>query len=310
MQKLLSVGQVARRLYLSEDKVRALADDGEIASQRTTGGHRRFTEVAVARYEARQGSSAQRKKQAPKRQPAKAAAAPFFDDSGDEDEEIFDEFEESAKYDVTAPRLAQTRPPARSPAAPTASARDHKQEDEEERRRQAAEEAARLQALKAYGATSIPYDVPVAVRSKIVEELEAYVTSERLPAWVSTWEQHTLVKGCVDAIVDAYRKRVKEEAEQARAEESRKTAAAKASRAAQEAASKAKAEAERRVQELIAHGKKYAEGGLREFTGLDRWEIRSEIEKALQEEIEADWSARAVEDLVDELLDEWEVDEG
>jgi hypothetical protein len=38
-------------------------------------------------------------------------------------------------------------------------------------------------------------------------------------------------------------------------------------------------------------------------------EARSQIEKALQDEVEADWSEGDVEDLVEEELDEWEVDE-
>jgi excisionase family DNA binding protein len=310
MPKLFTVGQVARRLHLSEDTVRALADDGEIASQRTAGGHRRFTEVAVARYEARQGSSARRKKQAaPKRQPAKATAVPHVDDYADEDEEIFDEFDELPEDDVPALPVAQVRPPARSPAPRAESVRDHRQEDEEARRRQTASEVSRLQALKAYGTSSIPYDVPVTVRSKIVEELEAYVTNARLPAWVSSWEQQSLVKGRVDAIVEAHRKQVREEAEKAATEEARKVATETARKAAAGAAAKTKAEDERRVQDLISHGKRYAEDALREFEAFDRWKVRSQIEKALQEEVEADWSERDVEDLVDEELDEWEVEE-
>jgi alkylation response protein AidB-like acyl-CoA dehydrogenase len=113
----------------------------------------------------------------------------------DEDEEIFDEFEELPADDLPALPVEQARPSAQSPAVRAESVRDHRQEDEEERRRQTAAEVSRLQALKAYGTSSITYDMPATVRSKIVEELEAYVTSARLPAWVSSWEQQTLVKG-------------------------------------------------------------------------------------------------------------------
>lgn len=304
MRTFFTVGQVARRLHLSEDKIRALADEGEIASQRTTGGHRRFAEGAVARYEARHGSRPERRKQAaPKRQRARAAAAPIFDDSTDEDEEIFDESGWPTE-DASPVPVAQARPHVSPATTATRAVGDYVQADLVERKRQAIAEAARLQSLKSYGTSSIPYDVPVTVRSKIVEELEAYVTSERLPAWVSTWEQQRLVRGRVDSIVEAHRKKVKDEAEQMRVEEARQAAVGKARRAAAEAASKVKAEADRLVQELIDHGKRYAEDDLLEFDPSDRWDVRLAIAKALGEEVGADWSERDVEDLVEDVLDE------
>jgi hypothetical protein len=69
---------------------------------------------------------------------------------------------------------------------------------------------------------------------------------------------------------------------------------------------KAKAEAEHRIDEVIAHGKRYAEQELREFEVFDRWEIRMEVEKALREEVRADWFEADVEELVDEVLDKFD----
>lgn len=74
--------------------------------------------------------------------------------------------------------------------------------------------------------------------------------------------------------------------------------------AAQEAAARAKADAERRVQALITHGNTYAETGIQEFDLSERRTVRSAIDKALREEVEADWDERDVEALVEEVLDE------
>ena len=48
---------------------------------------------------------------------------------------------------------------------------------------------------------------------------------------------------------------------------------------------------------------------MREFPISDRWKLRSEIEKALHEEVEPDWTERDAEGLVDEVLDEQADDE-
>jgi excisionase family DNA binding protein len=40
--KMLTIGEVARRLGLAVDTVRRMADEGVIESERTCGGHRRF----------------------------------------------------------------------------------------------------------------------------------------------------------------------------------------------------------------------------------------------------------------------------
>lgn len=309
MPKLFSVGQVARRLHLSEDKVRSLADEAEIAVQRTPGGHRRFTEVAIATYESRPDSPSRKKKKAQsvRRTPVRRASTAVYSTPLDEDEDLLDgpeEYDELAEDDVPPRPVVAPVPPARLSAIQIPSLRDRNQEEEEKRQRSVAVEASRLRDLKAYGAMAIPYDVPVTVRAQIVGDLETYVTSERLPAWVSAWEQKRLVQGRVDTTVEAHRKQVQEEAEQARAEETRKEAAARASRAAQEASAHAKAEAQRRPQELISHGQRYAEDGIMEFDPSDRWKVRSAIEKALREEVASDWDERGVEALVEEVLDE------
>lgn len=308
MQRFLAIGEVARRLHLSVDKVRQLADDGEIKVRRTEGGHRRFTEEAVERFETRQrpsriSSKRSRSSSRPPRsrkQPVNQVSDSVFGEPGDDDVELDDDFlDEEPMYEVvnrSSPRQVQSptaahfssarRNPALLPSPDTAKAAA-------EREQTAREEQNRLQSLKNLGTMWIPYDVPTAVRSNIIEELEGYVTSEKLPAWVSSFEQHNLVRGRVDAIVQAHRKQVADD-------EARK----KAEQARQVAALKAKAEADRQVQALITQGMAYAEQELEEFDFLDCVEIRSDVERALREEVKADWSQRDVEMLVEDVLDE------
>jgi hypothetical protein len=78
----------------------------------------------------------------------------------------------------------------------------------------------------------------------------------------------------------------------------------KAELARQIAALKTKGEDVRRVQALITQGMTYADRELEEFDFLDCSEIRSDVERALREEVKADWSQRDVEMLVDEVIDE------
>jgi excisionase family DNA binding protein len=58
--RLLTIGEAARRLHLCVDKVRQLADDGELRAERTDGGHRRFAEADIVHYAERRGTAAGR----------------------------------------------------------------------------------------------------------------------------------------------------------------------------------------------------------------------------------------------------------
>src|SRR2546427_12193685 len=53
MDKLLSVGQVAKRLRVSVDVVRSLDERGALKAKRTPGGHRRYLLADVDRVKAR-----------------------------------------------------------------------------------------------------------------------------------------------------------------------------------------------------------------------------------------------------------------
>jgi hypothetical protein len=88
--------------------------------------------------------------------------------------------------------------------------------------------------------------------------------------------------------------------------------------AARQVEQKAKAEARRqeeeqdqqRVRARVEHGR------LRALTKTFGWDVRgaqdarADVERALKDDVESDWTDREVDNLVDEVLDEWEEDDG
>src|SRR5690348_3150123 len=77
MDKLLSVGQVARRLRVSVDVVRSLDERGELKGRRTPGGHRRYLPAEVDRVIARLRAGRSRPETRPSRSPAPRRAPPL-----------------------------------------------------------------------------------------------------------------------------------------------------------------------------------------------------------------------------------------
>src|SRR5438132_13395155 len=53
MDRLLTIGQVAKRLRVSVDVVRSLTDNGQLRAERTGGRHRRYRSEEVERYRAK-----------------------------------------------------------------------------------------------------------------------------------------------------------------------------------------------------------------------------------------------------------------
>src|SRR2546427_10412930 len=52
MDRLLSIGEVAKRLRVSVDVVRSLTESGKLKGVRTGGGHRRYRPEEVERWKA------------------------------------------------------------------------------------------------------------------------------------------------------------------------------------------------------------------------------------------------------------------
>jgi len=76
--------------------------------------------------------------------------------------------------------------------------------------------------------------------------------------------------------------------------------------AQEKAEKKAREAARRRVEALRSHGRSYAQRETLPWEYQETQEAMKEVGQALTAEVEADLSERDVEDLVDEVLDEWE----
>jgi excisionase family DNA binding protein len=152
-------------------------------------------------------------------------------------------------------------------------------------------ETARLDALRAHGRSRLPYGASAEARSTVIETLEAYVNASRFPAATSTWVAHQAIEAKIDAILEPFN--------------------AKAARAAsikreEDAENAERVREERQPDSLIERGKSHA------FTETLRWErneaedARAAVLDALEEEVDVDWTNRDVEELVDEVLEEFD----
>jgi excisionase family DNA binding protein len=152
-------------------------------------------------------------------------------------------------------------------------------------------ETARLDALKAHGRSRISFDATAGARSAALEMLDAYVNASRFPASTSTWMAHQAIEAKIDAVLEPFN--------------------AAASRAAsikreEDAETAERVREERQLDSLIARGKSHAftETLLRHRDEAE--DARAAVLDALEEEVEGDWTNRDVEDLVDEVLEEFD----
>ncbi len=308
MGRQLTIGQTAKRLGLEVDTVRKLEREGKIRAVRTRGGHRRFTEEEIDRYRKsrrRTGTakSGSRRRQGAARRSTPARIAPtrhprtgafaardacFPDDNDDIDEDLpFDEFEDEMEDGIySAPPPAPPAPRVVAPPAPAPRPTLF-----EARPAPVAPAPAtlsgfldqmRLQRIKGYGRTAIPYGLPAEWQGRAIAELERYVTPIQFPADLSDAKAVEIVRARVAEVLRPYHD----------AEE-------KATRQ-----KKAKEAAEMRRAALIAHGNEYARRETSDWDWSANHEARDEVKQVLDREVEHDWTEREVEDEVDEILDE------
>ena len=152
----------------------------------------------------------------------------------------------------------------------------------------------RLTNLRSYGRSLIPWGASPTARSTVFEAMDSYVTASRFPPSVPLWEARQAIDAKVAAIMEPFN------AEAAR--EAAKKSEAVAKRQEQE-------REEQRVRSLIEHGKSRAMMHTIGWDSEDKREARADVEEALKDEVEADWSERDVDELVDEALDESDEEE-
>src|SRR5436190_23043128 len=192
MDKLLSVGQVARRLRVSVDVVRSLDERGELKGRRTPGGHRRYlpadVDRVIARLRAGRSSAQTRalRSPAPRRPPPavheRQPAEP--DDDFGVEEHVPNMFELAAKADREA---ARERAAAEVKARAAAADAEHQ----------------RLEALKKYG-RNLAVWLPTEWQARVIEDLEDSVTSKHVPPSLAPWQAQRIVQSRVDAIKKQY----------------------------------------------------------------------------------------------------------
>jgi excisionase family DNA binding protein len=299
MERLLSIGEVAKLLGLSVDVVRSLTETGQLKAVRTGGGHRRYRPEEVERFKkARRAPTRKAPPERPARKPPKPA-------------------------DLEGPEFEEDSPSFEDMEADIARA-EAKQRAEAERQW--------LEGLKKYGRDVALWTLlPAEGRVLVYEDLEEFVTSKRVPPSLSVTEAQLVVSTRVQQVAKQYREaenqRLAKEREAAgqrqRAEAERqqreRDAAAerqrlederhKEEREAEEQLRKQQ-EDERRLNALIERGKSYAWSET--FTGWEYSEAqraRRDVERALKDEVQADWSETEVEDLVDDVLGDGDDDE-
>ncbi len=274
MGRLLSIGEVADRLGVSVDVVRSMEERGELGAIRTTGGHRRFRVEDVGRLKAKLHATHSkfltgRSETSTRRTATHPKPRPRPVEPNLAESDI----EEEADPDDLEASEAERRA-AKEQAAAEAQARAA--ETDAERRR--------LEGLKKYGLELASWALlPTEWRARVVEDLEHCVTSKRLPVWNSTADAQQMVKARVDSIIEEYH----DEEERRREED----------------------DEQRRIASLTAYGNSYARSETWNWDSSDRDRARRDVERALREEVKADWTEADVKDLVDDELAEWEEDE-
>jgi excisionase family DNA binding protein len=273
MKTLLSIGQAAERLGLSVDTVREMERSGVLKAERTPGGHRRFSPGKLDAYLGRQSVRARpnhpARASAPtrQRQPIHAHEEPLDWPPADEDQ------------DDVQPVTPRTQPAA--PAAP--SAHDNWMTEFRQTTRDNAERN-RLDTLRYYAHSLIPWNASASARSAVLEMVASYVTASRFPASAPSWEANQAIKAKVEAVLEPFQRA-----------------------AAREATKKAEVERqEQRLRSLIEHGKSRARLKTIGWGYDDAREACADVQEELDSEVEADWSEREVDDLVDEILEEWD----
>ncbi len=282
--RLLSVGDVARRLRVSVDVVRSLTETGQLKAVRTGGRHRRYKPEDVERYRTK-GRAAAHGRQV---EPPTKRQRPVYQELGE-------------------PEFEEDHPTLEELAAEEArqAARQRSQAEQE-----------RLEGWKKHGRELARYTgLPAEWQAKVIETLEEFVTAKRIPATLSEWEARQIVQAQVNSGVKQYwedqRERQQKErdaaAERRRADEERQRIEDERRQTEREAGERRRKEEEddRRLNALIAHGLSHARWET--MSGWDRTErerMLRDVERDLKDEVKVDWSEAQVTDLVDDILED------
>ena len=282
MTTYLTIGQAAERLGLQVDTLRKLETSGRISAERTSGGHRRFTEAEVDRF---QKSRRRRGKPSQKRNPSTGEFAGHDAAFANDPDEID---EESSIEDWDAEELASYRPPPPPrPQPPPQPAPFFVPQPLPSLFDPAETERLRLRNIRIMGHGAIPSGTPAEWYRQVIVDLDKYVTTSQFPVELPAFKALELVMDRVKTVLRPWR-----EAEE------------KAKRAKE-----AKEESDRRRNALITKGTDYAHRETADWDFAPKLDAWSEVKKVLLRDVEPDMTDLEVADLVDEVLDRWDDDE-
>jgi len=184
MDKLLSVGQVAKRLRVSVDVVRSLDERGELKGRRTPGGHRRYLPADVDRVIARLRAGRSRAQTRALRSPAPRRLPTSPHERRPPEPDDFD-----VEEDVPDIEELEANERAAAEAKARAAAADAERQ--------------RLEGLKKYG-RDLAVWLPTEWQARVIEDLEDSVTSKHVPPSLAPWQAQRIVQSRVDAIKKQY----------------------------------------------------------------------------------------------------------
>lgn len=271
MKPDVAIGEAARILGVSVDKVRELADSGELQCERTPGGHRRFSSAALESLRKRLAGEGRRSPRGKSVVPGGRTTRPTVARRPARAEELSEADGWDWGPSRSAPRWEAQAPAATSPP----HAEPHRATLRQAPEPNPAEEENRLAVLRQYGFNLMPLGIPRSYESEIRDTLDEYVTSSRFPAARSLHEAYDAIRTKVEAILERYNNELA---------------------------------GERRVEELVEYGRSQAASITSGWDYRDREEARDEVLDELEAKVEEDWSERDVADLVDEVLSDWETD--
>jgi excisionase family DNA binding protein len=192
VDRYVRIGDAAQQLGVSVDTMRRWAEEGIIAGYRSPGGQVKFLQRDVRDLLTRSDEPR------PSRRVADVARANLTGVSPDETKPLpaarwkdlppWEQRRAEVETDLAIERLTAEREQERA---------DVDRMEQEERAR--ASEVARLVELKRLGRISVTTSEAT---DEAIRELERYVTSEQIPAWLSKWEQVRMVQTFVWGICD------------------------------------------------------------------------------------------------------------
>ena len=272
MDKLLSIGQVAKRLGVSVDVVRSLEERGELKARRTPGGHRRYLPADVDRLNGRQRAGRSRTQSRSSRKPAPRRPSPAVEARrpAEPDYDAFDVEEDVLTMDAL--KAEAEREAAKQQAAVEAKARAAAADAEQQR----------LEGLKKYGRELAFYSLPAEWAARVVEDLEEFVTPKRVPSSLAPRQAQEIV----GARVNNFKEQYHDEEDKRRKQE----------------------DDARRIEWLTAWGKSYAVSATNgvNWGSAEQDRARREVETELKHKVKADMSEGNVKDLVEDVLNRWE----